>query len=48
MINNVAGIYMVKFFDNFLTTEVCHRHFNFADDGCYVDGKIQCFSFCNK
>ena len=45
MINSVAGINMVNFFDNYYG---CGRHFNFADDGCYVDGKIHCFSFCNK
>ena len=47
MINNVAGINMVMFFDNFFYYWGCVRHFNFADDGCYVDRKIHCFSFCN-
>ena len=48
MINSVAGINMVKFFDNFFYYWGLGRHLNVADDGCYVDGKIDCFSFCNK
>ena len=33
----VAGINMVTFFDNFFYYWGCGRHFNFSDDGCYVD-----------
>ena len=43
MINSVAGINTVNIFDNFLTIGGFGRHFKFADDGCYEDGKIDCF-----
>ena len=48
MINSVAGVNMLKFCDNFLSIGVVAGNFNFADDGCYMDRKIHCFSFCNK
>ena len=48
MINCIAGINMVKFFDNFLTIGVVAGILIFSDDGSYVDRKIHCFSFCNK